>query len=158
LGVALEIKAPNPFPVDHDHTLIFLGGSIEQDVAKPWQRQVVSMFKKEPDSVVLLNPRRDSWDSTWKNVASNKPFKQQVNWELDALEASNAILMYCDPATMSPISLLETGLFARTGQLYVVCPKGFWCKGNVDIVCERYGIKQFSSITAAVKKIKEIHL
>lgn len=112
------------------------------------------MFKDQPDTVVILNPRRDAWDASWKNVASNKQFRQQVEWELEALENSDAILMYFDPATKSPISLLELGLFAHTDKLYVVCPSGFWRKGNVDIVCGRYGIKQYSSLTKAVQAVK----
>lgn len=61
--------------------------------------------------------------------------------------------MYFDPKTKSPISLLELGLFARTGKLIVVCPKGFWRKGNVDIVCKRYEVKQVETIEEAIKYI-----
>ena len=148
--MAQEIKAPNLYPVKEFK--IFLGGSIEQDRAKPWQKRVVSMFKDQ--KAIILNPRRDQWDDTWRNVASSKPFRQQVIWELGALEAADAIIMYFDPATKSPISLLELGLFAHTDKLYVVCPSGFWRKGNVDIVCGRYGIKQYSSLTKAVQAVK----
>ena len=59
-------------------------------------------------------------------------------------------MMYFDPSTKSPISLLELGLFARTGKTIVVCPDGFWRKGNVDIVCERYGVKVAHSLEEAV--------
>lgn len=111
------------------------------------------MFKKY--DVILLNPRREQWNSDWRNVASSRQFRQQVEWELDALEAADAIIMYFDPATKSPISLLELGLYAGTDKLHVVCPSGFWRKGNVDIVCNRYGIKQFTSLTKAVSHIKE---
>jgi hypothetical protein len=31
-------------------------------------------------------------------------------------------------------------LFARSGKLLVCCPEGFWRKGNVEIVCARYGV------------------
>lgn len=168
--VAREIKAPNNFP-HIEFFNIFLGGSIEQDIAKPWQKRVVSMFKDEPDTVVLLNPRRESWDPTWKNVKTNKAFRQQVEWELEALETSDVILMYFDPATKSPISMLELGLFAHyprdivfyqdavkaASKLHVICPPGFWRKGNVDIVCERYGIQQYSSLTKAVQTIKDVY-
>jgi hypothetical protein len=180
--VALEIKAPNPFPAPYpkDKSFkVFLGGSIEQDKASQWQKRVVRMFKDYP-GIIILNPRRDSWDPSWKNVASNKKFRQQVEWELDALDASDAILMYFDPKTKSPISLLETGLYAKDrgyvpaqwedyedgmtvrrmdpySVLHVVCPRGFWRKGNVDIVCERHKIQRFSSITKAVNNIKRLY-
>jgi hypothetical protein len=54
--------------------------------------------------------------------------------------------MYFDPATKSPISLLELGLFAKTGKLIVCCSEGFWRKGNVDIVCKRYGVMQVENL------------
>ena len=156
--MAIEIKAPNPVPYDesdwHGYTRIFLGGSIEQDTASQWQKRVVSMFKNTSDDVLLLNPRRDAWDATWKNVASNKKFREQVEWELDSFERSQARLIYFDPNTKAPISLLELGRFSDS-RTYVVCPKGFWRKGNVDIVCQRYGVKQFPSLKQAVEAIKK---
>lgn len=97
-------------------------------------------------------------------------FREQVEWELDALTKTKIILMYFDPATKSPISLFEAGLFANDGEtlrvdgkvqrvskLHVVCPPGFWRKGNVDIVCEHYGIRQYPNLTQAVKAIKHIY-
>jgi hypothetical protein len=75
-----------------------------------------------------------------------------VDWELNAQEMpAVTILMYLAPGTESPISLLEFGLFARTGRMLVICPEGFWKKGNVDVVCERYGVKQFDSIDDALE-------
>jgi hypothetical protein len=43
------------------------------------------------------------------------------------------------PDTKAPISLLELGLFARSDRVVVGCPDGFWRRGNVEIVCQRYG-------------------
>ena len=50
--------------------------------------------------------------------------------------------MYFAPETKAPITLLELGLFARTGKAVVCCPEGFWRKGNVDVVCRMYDIPQ----------------
>lgn len=66
------------------------------------------------------------------------------------------IIMYFDGATMSPISLLELGLHARSKKLIGVCPKEFWRKGNVDVVCEYYDITQFNTLEEAVQYIKEM--
>jgi hypothetical protein len=63
-----------------------------------------------------------------------------VEWELEAQERAELILMYFAPSTKAPITLLELGLFARTGKLVVACPDGFWRKGNVEVVCSRYGV------------------
>ena len=62
--------------------------------------------------------------------------------------------MYFEPGSKSPISLLEFGMYAKTNKLMVVCPDGFWRKGNVDIVCEKYNIKSFDSFDELVDQIK----
>jgi hypothetical protein len=127
---------------------IFLAGSIEMGVAEDWQTEIETLFK-DVSRVTLFNPRREEWDASWTQDIENPQFYQQVNWELNALEKSDLIFMYFAPGTKSPISLLELGLFAHTGKMVVCCPEGFWRKGNVDIVCDRYGIPVFSDLTAA---------
>lgn len=148
----IEIQSPNPIPASHD-LKIFLAGSIEKDTAEEWQDHVVTELQGE--SGIIFNPRRDDWNNTWKQTEDDPQFKQQVEWELDALAASDKIIMYFDPHTKSPISLLEFGLYAQSGKLLVVCPDGFWRKGNVDIVCEKYGIPQFADIESLIAYVKE---
>ena len=55
---------------------------------------------------------------------------------------------------MSPISLLELGLFAREHKMIICCPDGFWRRGNVDIIAQRYYIKQVDNIDDLIKSIK----
>jgi hypothetical protein len=117
---------------------VFLAGSIEMGVAENWQDRVGKFFHDLGYDV--FNPRREEWDSSWEQSFENPQFYQQVNWELNALESADLIIMYFDPSTKSPISLLELGLFARSGKLRVVCPDGFWRKGNVAITCNYYNI------------------
>lgn len=135
---SIEIK-PTEYTIPKSPNKVFLAGSIEMGSASPWQQEVVERFK---ENVVFYNPRRDDWDSSWHHDSDQ--FNQQVNWELDFLENTDIILMYFDPATKSPISLLELGLFARTYKLIVCCPDGFWRQGNVRIVCQRFGIPFFT--------------
>ena len=91
-------------------------------------------------NAIVLNPRRSDRDSSWIQSIDNARFAEQVNWELDALQAADIIIFYFDPATKSPITLMELGLFAHTGKVIVCFPEGYWRKGNVDIVCKRYNI------------------
>jgi hypothetical protein len=42
--------------------------------------------------------------------------------------------------SQAPVSLLELGLHVAGGKMVVSCPDGYWRKGNVDIVCERFGV------------------
>lgn len=132
---------------------VFLAGSIESDAAQQWQQKVIEAFLN--DEVTILNPRRDAWDTSWKQEINNPMFKQQVDWELQGLEDCDLIIMYFDKHTKSPISLLELGLFARSNKLVVCCPEGFWRKGNVDIVCDRYHIPQVASIEDLITYIKD---
>jgi hypothetical protein len=136
---SIEIK-PTEYILPKSPNKVFLAGSIEMGSASPWQQEVVELFK---ENVVFYNPRRDDWDSSWHHDSDQ--FNQQVNWELDFLENTDIILMYFDPATKSPISLLELGLFARSHKLIVCCPDGFWRQGNVRIVCQRFGIPFFTN-------------
>lgn len=146
-----EIKAPNKIVKDANLS-IFLTGSIEMGVAEHWQHKVITCFNDR--KVTFFNPRRSSWNSTWKQDISNPKFREQVEWELDALEFADIIVIYFDPSSKSPISLLELGLFAKSKRLIVCCPKGFWRKGNVDIVCERYKIEQVVDLEKLISRIK----
>lgn len=63
------------------------------------------------------------------------------------------IVFYFHPSTEAPISLLEFGLAARTKKSIVVCPEGYKKRGNVQIVCERYGLKLVESLEAVRQAI-----
>jgi len=137
--------APEVFrSIDKSQLTVFLAGSIEQDKAEKWQDGVIRWLAPTP--VQILNPRREEWDASWVQRASNPYFEEQVLWELNAMNYADIILMYFDPATMSPITLLELGLHANSGKLHVCCPDGFWRKGNVEIICAEYEIPTYDSV------------
>jgi hypothetical protein len=140
------ITAPEPLPNSRVNRMVprsvFLAGSIEMGKATDWQSGVEKYL--DDRKVTVFNPRRKDWDSSWTQEASNKQFSDQVNWELTALDISSCIFLYFDPATKSPISLLELGLFAHSNKIIVGCPDGFYRKGNVQIVCNRYKIPFFT--------------
>ncbi len=147
------ITAPETLAIEGQS--IFLAGSIEQDTAENWQDRLIRQLSEAAWQGTILNPRRAEWDASWEQVATNPQFAEQVNWELAALENADRIALYFDPNTRSPISLLELGLFARTGKMIVYCPTGFWRKGNVDIVCQRYQVRQVESFEELVKGLRE---
>jgi Nucleoside 2-deoxyribosyltransferase like len=149
--MAKIIKPPAPL---QNGFSVFLAGSIELGSARNWQT-----FLEEGLSgmdILILNPRRENWDSAWPQSKTSPQFREQVEWELHALEQANVIAMYLEPNTKSPVSLLELGLFARSGKMIVCCPDGFWRKGNVDILCENYGVKQVDSLNALLKHVIQI--
>lgn len=150
-----HIKAPHF--VNNKLATIFLSGSIEMGAAVQWQERVVEMLKKT--HWTILNPRRDDWDSSWVQSMEDERFVEQVQWELQGIERSEYVIVYFDPATKAPITLLELGIVSQMkepNEVLVVCPEGFYRKGNVDVVCDRYRIKQYDSLEKAVQVIAVI--
>lgn len=148
------IKPPHPFNDSEQKFTIFLAGSIEMGIAEDWQTLIEQNLSSERN-LCILNPRRNHWDTSWKQEKTNVAFHEQVSWELDGLEKADLIAFYFSPQTKSPVSMLELGLFAISGKVLVCCPQGFWRKGNVDIVCERFEIPQVNTLNEMINYIKQ---
>lgn len=148
--------APETYPKTYNYRSMFLAGSIEMDNAEDWQQRFIKEFEgnRHYSTLRIFNPRREQWDSSWDQNINSKNFYEQVTWELDALDNSDVIAMYFDPDTKSPISLMELGLYSEKKKLAVCCPDGFWRKGNVDIVCQRYNIPVFTDWNTWIVELK----
>ncbi|RXR05991.1 nucleoside 2-deoxyribosyltransferase domain-containing protein [Pseudoxanthomonas composti] len=149
---AQTITSPAPVPAGDGRLKVFLAGSIEMGKTGDWQAQVQQALADM--DVLLLNPRRADWDPAWKPQADDPNFRAQVQWELAALEQADLVLMYFAPGTQSPITLLEFGLYARSGKLLVAAPEGYWRKGNLDITGDRYGVPRYDSLDALVEAVR----
>jgi hypothetical protein len=150
--MAQVVKPPMPLPGKGSLPSVFLAGSIEMGQAEHWQ---VAIERALADSaIIILNPRRDEWDASWLQTISNPQFREQVEWELAGQEQATVIAMYFAPATKAPITLLELGLFARSGKVVVCCPEGFWRRGNVEIVCRRYGVPLVWELVELAAEVK----
>ena len=150
------IKPDNEtLPQPDDRISIFLGGTIEMGNSDDWQTDIYKRLCEVDDSIGffdnidVFNPRRDSWDSSWTQEQANPQFNGQVNWELDNIEDSDIIFFNILPDSKSPITLMEIGLCKDRPSVIVCCPEGFYRKGNVDIVCSRYGMQQYTDIDSA---------
>jgi hypothetical protein len=152
--MATIIKPPNPIPLEAELRVLFLAGSIDLGTAPDWQR-ALGMTLLDIPRLLILDPRRDEWDQSWAQSKDDLNLRGQVEWELDGLELADVIAYYFAPGSKSPVTMIELGLHARAGKAVVCCPEGFWRKGNVDIVCERYGVEQvdnLDSLAAAVRR------
>lgn len=127
---------------------VFLAGTIDMGSGVDWQKDVAELFEKAPGNWVLFNPRQELWDPSRENEMD-----YQVNWELSHLEDADYILMNFLPGSKSPITLLELGLFAKSGKLHVVCTEGFYRYDNVRITCAKYGVPVYASLTEAIGEI-----
>jgi hypothetical protein len=154
------ITAPEPIEARLKDKIVFLAGSIEGGKAWKWQKQVAQNLD-DLDNLVVLNPYREAWDESWKQEINNPVFREQVDWELDGIECADIVIFYFMPGTTSPISLLELGyVLGRDGYSYknqeiiVCCPKEFYRKGNVDIICHRTGIRVVENLDEVVSFIR----
>lgn len=159
---------PSPLPVAHPdfrHCMppepptyrkfsVFTAGSIEMGIAVQWQKQMALMLSPLP--ITVNNPRRGHWDPNATQSAKNEAFRQQVEWELAALEQADVICFFFDVKTKSPVTMLELGLWAASNKVIVCCDKRFWRAGNVHIVCGRYGIPFVESFEELVPAIKDM--
>jgi hypothetical protein len=146
------IYAPHYSDFGRGHPSIFLAGSLEMGQAVDWQDQIGR--KLMAYECVVFNPRRKDWDSSWVQAKDNPEFRRQVQWEVEHLHHADIIAVYFAPGTVSPITLLELGLFmARKPVIY--CPTGFARKGNVDITAERYGVPVYETEDAFLKELGE---
>ena len=141
---------------------VFLAGSTKLNLIENW-RNVFEDSLKNLD-IIVFDPLRKDWDDSWKENIKNIQFREQVEWELEAQELADIVVMHFEPNALAPITLMEFGLNVRPkaigySRLIVHCPKEFWKKGNVDIVCARYGIKQVENFKdLVVMTIKQIEL
>jgi hypothetical protein len=147
------IRSPEPVSIRPGERSVFLAGSIDMGNTTDWQHHLASSLGAEQG--VLLNPRRRQWDASWPTDATSPIFNEQVQWELSAIEAADLVVFYFHPGSQAPVTLLELGLTARTGKARVCCPNGYWCKGNVDVVCSRYQIPVVDSIDQLEQLIRD---
>ncbi|KAF1359931.1 hypothetical protein EJ07DRAFT_165589 [Lizonia empirigonia] len=148
---ATVYKPPTRPTIDRPSVILY--GSIESDPAKDWQTSLATSLSDLP--VAIINPRCDAWDSTWVEDISDPRFKEQVEWEMDHARVADVIAFYFKPGTLTPITLLELGMYAGTGKALVCCPEGFYKKGNVQIVCARYGVELLETLAELEQAIRK---
>jgi len=132
---------------------IFLAGTIDNGESEDWQ----SLIEKSLSDldILILNPRREIWNSTWEQSIKNIQFKEQVEWELNGLDGVDQIFIYFSPNSKSPISLLELGLYASSKKIIIVCPHGFWRRGNIEIVANRFDIPLYENLNEGLELLRK---
>lgn len=124
---------------------VFLAGTTSRVDASDWRETLSASLADVP--VTIFNPYRADWDSSWREDIDFAPYREQVEWELEKQDEADLVVVYFHPATQAPVSLLELGLCARfPGKAIVVCPEGFWKRGNVQIVCAKFGVEMVDSV------------
>ncbi|KAI0198276.1 hypothetical protein F4808DRAFT_263145 [Astrocystis sublimbata] len=140
------LYAPSSSLVTGSRT-IFLAGSTAAIGDTDWRQVLSASLSQYP--ITIFNPHRPDWDSTWVQDISFTPFREQVTWELEKQEKADLVVIYFQPSTTTeaPISLLELGISVRSAEKVIcVAPVGYKRRGNVQVVCLRYGIEFLDSI------------
>jgi len=125
----------------------FLAGSIDHNLLGNWRIKVVEEMKNESH---FFNPTRIEHDKF-----NDSQMKKHIEWELDALELSDKILLNFLPSAKSPISLVELEIYVNTSKLLVVCPDQFYQKRYVKTICEKYNTPFFNNLDKAIKYLRE---
>lgn len=166
----ITIVTPNtlelPFSKNQPRMSVFLAGTIDNGDSLDWQSKVIWYMKYlnqsvDPDAdesigdIIVYNPRRDDW----KKDATEKDVEEQILWEQEHLDKADYIVMFLQDDSKSPISLLELGLYAETGKLFVFCTDKFYRYTNVRLTCEKYNINLINTndCKMVAEKIRDIY-
>ena len=134
---------------------VFLAGTIDNGAAEPWAHLVADEFAS--DDIAFFNPRRENWLPDIEKRAHNPIFREQVEWELFHIETAHIVFFNFLTDSLSPITLQELGYaIARGSRMVVVCPDGFWRKGNVEIMCERFNIPVYGSLDEGIAALRAL--
>lgn len=132
------VQAPSR-PVITGNVSVFLAGTTSRTSGPDWRETLTAAITHLP--VSIFNPLRTDWDSSWREDITFTPFREQTEWELDMQERADVVVVYFGPGTDAPVSLLEFGLCARSGKTIVACHRDYRKRGNVQIVCQRFGVE-----------------
>ncbi len=128
--MATTFTPESKLPSRIDSPSVFLAGTIEMGNSVDWQSVVIHRLTDV--DAVLFNPRRVLAPSEEDEI------DYQINWELDHLQKADIIFMFLAADSVSPISLLELGLYLNAGKpLIIVCEPGYTRRQNVNITVNR---------------------
>ena len=117
---------------------VFLAGTIDSGNSLNWQdKTIIDLINLGVKDLEVYNPRREHWNPN----PSKEDMEYQIKWEQDHLDKANIIAMVLLDDSKSPISLLEIGLYAKTGKLIVFCTPNFYRWDNVRLTCKKYHIE-----------------
>ena len=65
------------------------------------------------------------------------------------------IAIYLHLGTISPISLIELGLFIKTKKMVICCLDSFYRRGNMQVIYNKYDGKLVATLDKLVKEVKD---
>lgn len=152
INTTLTVVTPLSLMFPTQGPTIFLAGSIDGGLARPWQKQAIKHIDSVWNDVdiMILNPRRDvdHYDEQMET--------EQHAWGISMLEMCDYILMHlCGGGGPSPISLLELGLYMKSDKLFLSIDQDYPKKYAVQVHYTYYTKKQiYDSLFDSIDAIK----
>lgn len=141
----VTIDAPSYKKPKEDTFTVFLAGTIDNDKGSvDWRHKLCKKIEKFSDNgtpLTIFNPRRDSFP---KDNKSNE-VRKQIRWEHRHLDDVDLIVMNVLENSLSPISLMEMGMYADSGKMVVFCKSGYYQYDNVLMLCRKYRIPLYDT-------------
>lgn len=144
-GISQTLVPSSPDLPIYAKSIFLAGTTTRTNSPESWRERLKAQLADLP--LTIYDPHCSAWGKDWNDPAI-PDYRKQVDWELDKQDEADLVVVYFEPhpTTPSPISLLELGLCAKENKAVVCTPKGYMCRGNVMIVCERLNIKMVEDI------------
>jgi len=133
--------------ISRNKPTLFLAGSIDLELEGNWRLEISNE----------LGTNINYLDPTHVNHAKldKLGWQEHIEWELEAMEMADFILLNFLPEAQSPISLVELGLNSLSKKLVVSCPPEFHQSQYVHVFCNHYSLPVFDELKPAVELIKK---
>jgi hypothetical protein len=125
---------------------VFLAGSMDYKSSSSWRDKVINEFDDKNKN--FFDPTNIDHDEL-----NESEMESHIQWELEAMSMADKIVLNFLPDSLSPISLVELGLYVQSEKLVVVCPKEFYQSNYVYVLCEKYNTPAYPNIDEALNRL-----
>lgn len=140
----ISIDAPSNKKPKYNSIKIFLAGTIDcEQGSVDWQHKICKKIEGISDnkySITIYNPRREEFPDN-----GSKEVRRQIRWEHEHMDNADYIIMNILENSKSPITLMELGMYAKSGKLIVFCKPKFYRYDNVKLVCQKYKVPLYNT-------------
>lgn len=126
---------------------VFLAGAIDMGKAVNWQAWIIESLTDVKD-MTIYNPRR-------LEEFTPDMMDEQINWELDLLNAVDCIFMWFPKDALAPIALFESGLFWNSKKMIVGAEQGFYRRRNLELTANYYHVNLYGNLDEMVSVLKD---
>lgn len=124
---------------------LFLAGSMDLERGSTW-RSFLIMKLSDNENFHFLDPTNKNHD-----ILTDGEMEAHVGWELQAMKMSDRIVLNFLTDSLSPISLIELGMYVASNKMVVVCPLEFYKRKYIETLCNTYQTPIVSSLDEVIE-------